>query len=97
MTQLQFHDIPAARTTDPATSREAITLHRGRESNCQAVWWCVRDYPGLTYREIAGAVNMDAVEVMRRLNDLHRKGLVSKGEARACSTNGHRMSTWRAA
>lgn len=94
MTQFTFADIPAARSTDPATSREAVANHAGRETNCQRVWWAVKDHPGMTYRELAGIVGLDEVEVMRRLNDLHRKRMVSKGSARACSTNGNRMTTW---
>lgn len=94
MTQLSFTDIPAARNTDPDTSHEAVANHTGRETHAIKVWWAVKENPGRTYRELARIVGLDEVEVMRRLNDLHRKRLVSKGPIRACSTNQHRMCTW---
>lgn len=52
--------------------------------------------PGQTYREIAAAIGLDCVEVMRRLNDLERAGIVAKGPVRECTVSPikSRCSTW---
>lgn len=94
MTQFTFADIPASRNTDADTSHAAIANHTGRERNAQKVWFAVRDNDRMTYRELANVCGLDPVEVMRRLNDLHRSGMVHKAEPRLCSTNGNRMTTW---
>ena len=101
MTNLTIFDMdaePRARHTDPPTSHEAArkVARSGRADAHKAmVMRIVQLHPGLTYREIAGALEWtDHVEVMRRLNDLERAARVRKGAARECSTNGNRMATW---
>ena len=84
-----------ARRTDPATSKEAAVKASKSESHRQAVWWAVRDHPNCTYRELACHVEFEAVEVMRRLNDLRLSGRVVQGDIRKCRINGSRMVTWR--
>ena len=101
MTQLKLLDLdsePRARRTDPPTSHEAaskVARSGAADAHKAMVMRIVHLHPGLTYREIAGALEWtDHVEVMRRLNDLERAARVRKGAARECSTNGNRMATW---
>lgn len=89
-----------ARHTDPGTSHHAIeSLRRSgrRESANHIVLDFLRaSSQSFTYREIALRLGtVEAVEVMRRLNDLRRGGHVEKCGERICSTNGHRMAVWR--
>ena len=97
--QLAFlFSVPAARTTDPDTSHEAAARHSAsgaRGTNAERVLQSmVRGYPE-TFREIALRAGMDCVEVMRRLNDLRRSGLVGIDGKRKCRITGTRMQTWR--
>ena len=100
---LQHSSVTAqSRTTDPQTSHLAAAHHEqtGRAtSNRLKVEREVTLHPGQTYREIAKAIGLDCVETMRRLNDLERANLVTKGPERPCteSRNGNRMTTWESA
>ena len=105
MIQTTFLDQPVAaraRASDPETSHLAAAHHEqtGRAtSNRLKVEREVTLHPGQTYREIAKAIGLDCVETMRRLNDLERANLVTKGPERPCteSRNGNRMTTWESA
>jgi CRP-like cAMP-binding protein len=86
-----------ARRNDPSTSHQAAAdaeLSGRAASHRSDVLDHVRACPGSTYREIARRVNLDPVEVMRRLGDLQRSGEVQKGLAVVCSVCGRRCSTW---
>lgn len=91
---------PAARTTDPASSHEAIaaqTESGRRDGHAALVLEVVRQAPGLTYREIyrrLGGSIEEAVEVMRRLDDLRHDGQVKPGAQRRCSESGRPAQTW---
>jgi hypothetical protein len=92
---------PLARSTDPATSHIAadqVTRSGRRASLNQAVLAFLRvSGDSFTYREIAARIGeRDAVNVMRRLNDLRKTGAAEKCGARNCSVNGNLMTTWRA-
>lgn len=94
---LQLEPRKLARRTDPPTSHEAAqeVCRSGRaQAHAAIVLAIVQAHPGLTYREIATHCELDAVEVMRRLNDLERADRVEKGPIRQCSSNHHRMATW---
>ena len=92
---------PAARNTDPATSHAAAEEQTGsgrRDHHAALVLAAVRATPGLTYRELhhrlAGRI-AEAVEVMRRLNDLHTDTLVTPTiPRRVCSISGRPAQTW---
>lgn len=91
---------PLARATDPATSREAIeslTRSGQRASINRVVLEFLRTSgpATFTYKEIAARLGLDAVDVMRRLNDLRHHSQVEKCGERACSTNGNKMTVWR--
>lgn len=99
-----FASVPGAsqslsRRTDPPTSKEAAATHvrTGRaDAHCRIVLAAVQAHPGLTYNELADTCGLDAVEIMRRLNDLSRRELVRKGSVRPSLVNGNRMTTWYA-
>ena len=90
---------PLARITDPDTSHLAGEEQRksGRQqSHCATVLTIVNRLPALTYRELAQEANLgEAVEVMRRLNDLHKAGLVTPGTNKhKCSISGRMSTVW---
>jgi len=92
---------PLARSTDPTTSHRAaeqVTRSGRRASLNQSILAFLRaSGEALTYREIAVRIGQsDAVDVMRRLNDLRQSGSVEKCGERNCSVNGNAMTTWRA-
>lgn len=97
--QLNLFHVPEplpSRATDPETSRVAADTHkRVAASHRAVVFAAVSSSPGMTYRQIALYCGIDAVEVMRRLGDLQRKGLVWKGPAIRDPQTGGLMSTWR--
>ena len=90
------------RATDPETSVLAAQRHlrSGKASAHRSiVLRLVREHEGSTYMELWAAqaeprAIENPVEVMRRLNDLVKLGLVVKGPERACRVNGNRKTTW---
>lgn len=103
MTQLHFADIltpprpeprTLARASDPLTSHEAARETPTRAKHREIVWSAVQRYPGLTYRELAEHCELDPVEVMRRLADLHSVDWVYHGERRRCSVGGKSCLVW---
>lgn len=110
MGQLSFLDgsdlsapaVASARTSDPGTSHAAAERHERTgvaASRRLLIEKEVTLRPGQTYREIAKAVGLEPVEVMRRLNDLELRRLVTKGPVRECTVSQlkSRCSTWRPA
>lgn len=96
--------IGRSRRSDPDTSRQAADQHGKRisEQAREALHWAKR-YPGHTACELAElmatATGQDQTRLRfmfsRRLADLEHAGEVRKGrEARACSVNHTRQSTW---
>ena len=86
-----------ARKSDPATSHQAIAEHEASgkaESHRQRILENIKVVEGRTFGEIAVAVRLDAVEVMRRLNDLRKAGEIQKGYARVCRVKGTHCLTW---
>ena len=93
-----------ARRSDPETSHQAIAEHEASgkaESHRQMVLDAITlhelKYPhgvGPTFGELAAAIGLDRVEVMRRLNDLAKDGKVIKAAARKCAIAGTSCSTW---
>lgn len=89
---------PLARITDPETSHEAaadqIESER-RDNHAERVLEVVRKMPGCSYRELADAAEFpEAVEVIRRLDDLRKAGLVHAGDKRRCSISGRPSQVW---
>ena len=93
-------DTPAARSSDPETSRaagRAVTLSGDRERQVRSVAEAVRRHPGLTSAELAAACGLDRYVVARRLPDGEKVGLVRRGEPRACTATprpGLKALTW---
>jgi hypothetical protein len=90
---------PLARITDPETSHLAGEDQRksGRQAtHCATVLSIVNRLPALTYRELALEAKLpEAVEVMRRLNDLHKAGLVRPGaQKHKCKVSGRMSTVW---
>jgi hypothetical protein len=90
----------AVRNTDDVTSRFAIdkiTNSGYRASVNQRIFAFLHQADrALTYREIARAIDHDAVDVMRRLNDRRIDGQVEKCGQRHCTVNGNLATLWRA-
>lgn len=90
------------RSTDPISSKLAldkITQNGQRLEVNNKILRFLREHAdeSFTYREIAQRIGHDAVDCMRRLNDLRHDHLVTNPFKRPCSTNGNLMLTWRAA
>lgn len=95
MTQTQVH--PARHYNDPCTSTDAAAAHREQaETNMRRVCDAVVRFPSRTAGELAGLLDMELIEVRRRLSDAKKMGLVINGEARPCRVRGNRASVWRA-
>lgn len=99
---------PAARSTDPPSSHEAIEeLSRSdqREGAAAAVLAILEGHRGqaLTYREVHELlgreldVTMEPAAVQKRLNDLRKKGHVTNGADRPCRVSSYKgaVQTWR--
>jgi predicted transcriptional regulator len=87
----------ASRKTDPETSHMAeaeVTDSGGRDKQCQQVLEAIRLDPGSTAVELGHRFGIDRYAVSRRTSDLESRGLVEKGERRACRINGSQMVTW---
>lgn len=90
---------PLSRRTDPLTSYIAAEqLGRsgrwaGQKSIVLAALKC---HPGATSAELARAIGGDRYVPSRRLPDLERDGLVTRGPARLCRVTHQRCITWRA-
>lgn len=86
--------VARARVKDPLSSvRAARVVSAMGVATTQASWFleAVRDRPGLTASELAAlsAGDFDRYQANRRLADLCRLGLVSKGESRISEATGH--------
>ena len=86
-----------ARNTDPDTSHEAARnlVDSGARAQQQAqVASAVRQYPGLTSRELAFSAGLDRYMVARRLPELEAEGVAVHGAPRICSMSRKRCQTW---
>jgi Fe2+ or Zn2+ uptake regulation protein len=96
----------AARATDPVTSHlaaAAVSADGTREAQCRKVLAVLqRSGDWMTYREIHRETRgMEAVAVMRRLDDLRGEGLVQDSKAagykRRCRVSGRPVMVWAVA
>jgi predicted ArsR family transcriptional regulator len=81
------------------TSTEALQQFTGsghRQSHADLVLSVLRTDHGLTIGEIAAALELQNVQVQRRLNDLEDSGLATVGDPRKCSVSGRRCQVWLA-
>jgi len=89
---------PLARVTDPETSHEAAAdqIESGRrDTHAMTILGVVRRFPGVTYREAADIAMMDeAVEAIRRLDDLRKADLVHVEGKRKCGISGRTAQVW---
>lgn len=88
-----------ARVHDPLTSvRAARDMNDGGGANTQAGWFldAVTRWPGRCASELAALSEglYDRVQANRRLADLEKKALVTKGESRVSSQTDRMESTW---
>ena len=98
--------LPIARRTDPAGSHFAAAAtmdSRWQKSECAEIRR-VLEATGepMTYKELHRALRgriPEAVEVMRRLNDLRASGLVtaSGSKVRRCNVSGRPVQVWEVA
>jgi len=98
---LRSQPAPLAARSDPATSHIAareITMSGALDSQKRAVLDLLRiQLRPVTSAELAAAGGLDRYMVARRLPDLNRDGLVSRGSARRCDSTGRLAITWSAA
>jgi predicted transcriptional regulator len=88
---------PLARRTDPATSKAAAAAIVPKLGELQrAVLEAVRLYPGRTRNELARIHDWHPSEVSKRLPELERQGLVTRGPERVCTATGRACATWTA-
>ena len=82
---------------DPASSTDAAKRHEPRAaSNAGILLYTIRhnDKP-LTACELSIASGVERTETSRRLSDLHKRGLITKGEIKLCSVKQVKMLTWK--
>ena len=98
MMQLDLFDAPpAARRTDPDTSREAaneITESGARGRMVRLAVRLVAQYPGRTSNELDRLAERPDGAIRKRLNDGRRLGLLRVGVERECTVTGRRCQTW---
>ena len=86
---------PAARTTDPITSREAeASLGGARQTHCSRILQVVRTQPGLVSGEIAQITGLGMHITSRRLADLKNQDIIGQSGARVWSGSGRRQGQW---
>ena len=86
-----------ARSTDPDTSHLAAqhVVQSGVRAHQQhKALAAVRAFPGLTSLELAQAARCCRFQLARRLPELERDDLVTRGEARTCGVSGRKAATW---
>lgn len=85
-----------ARRTDPETSHQAAAaIAAAVPELCEWAAACVRESPGLTQRELGAKYCPDDLrKIGRRLGEAADRGLVRRGETRACSITGKKAQTW---
>jgi len=98
--QLSLLDPPRSRRTDPVSSRAAAADVSGaqQQSECSAILDALRtSFLPLTYREVHARLKgriAEPVEVMRRLDDLRKAGLVTNSITRRCEESVRLAQTW---
>lgn len=88
---------PLSHRNDPETSREAAEklVASGRlTGQRKAVLEALRQCDGGTHGELGRVMGCDWLVAARRLPELRRMGLVTKGEPRICMVKGSRCTTW---
>jgi hypothetical protein len=87
-----------ARRSDPESSHRAggeITVSGRREGQLLGVLALVRKYPGSTSLELAyKSFSLDRYVVARRLPELEKAGLVSRGPLKQCGISKKLALTW---
>jgi hypothetical protein len=90
-----FDDLPLFRRNDPETSRRAganaLNFARGHQARILAA---LAAGPG-TKDDVAERCGLSDQQVIRRMADLRRKGLVSPGTGSGRSVTGNRETVWR--
>ena len=102
MTQLDLA-LPRSRRRDPSSSRIAASTVAGeqQQSECRAILALLRaEGRALSYREIWVRLKpriAEAVEVMRRLDNLRTDGYVqNEPQKRICTVSRRPVQTWEA-
>jgi len=88
---------PLSHRNDPETSREAaakLAASGKLSGQRRAVLEALRQCDGGTHGELGRVMGCDWLVAARRLPELQRMGLVTKGEPRVCTVKGSRCTTW---
>ena len=94
-----FDPPPAARKTDPDTSHRAEWEHTAsgaRSTHLRMILEKIRVAPGLTCRELAYELPLDAYEISKRLSDLSGAEQIAVNGTRRCRFSNRPARTWRA-
>ena len=88
-----------SRLNDPVSSHSAAEKlvesgHYGKQ--CTGVLLALVDNPGVTSRELADISGIDLAVLFRRLPDLEKGGVVSRGTIRKCKSGNRLATTWNA-
>ena len=93
----QIDMFPAARRTDPKTSKQAaddVTVSGQRRRDVDRVAEAVRAHKGSTARELANFAKLDYEMVHKRLPDAERLGLLFRAGDRRCSRTQKKAVLW---
>ena len=87
--------IPIARNTDPRSSHGAaseVTRSGARATQQHIALMVVQEFPGSTTRELSRECQLGIHALGRRLPELCKAGLITKGDLRKCKV-GNRIAT----
>lgn len=91
-----FGDLPAARHSDPATSKAAAIAAEGLQARHHAlILECLRKHGPLGKDGIAARTRLDGTQVARRTVELQRLGLIEHTGKTVPSTAGRLEREWR--
>ena len=84
-----------SRRSDPATSKAAARAVAGKLGQRMAETLATLQlFPGSTASELDATEFPNDGRHRKRLNDLRKRGLARKGEARTCRVTGRKAMTW---
>ncbi len=96
---LNFDAAPLARGLDPESSHRAAegVVRRGTVSRHErTILNALRDHPNVTAGELAKYIDLDSVQIARRVSAMVDKGLIQICPARRCTVKRRTMRTLRA-
>jgi hypothetical protein len=90
-------ETPAARLTDPESSHDAeahINATGSRAEQQAQTVAAIRQFPGLTMRELSAATGIDRYVLGRRVSECETSGAVRRGVKRDCAVSKRKAEPW---